>query len=66
MVQNTHASRKVIPVLLGCPNKLFQPIWSRLAPGFRQVRRDQMELNPTEPDTGRIWFLLSSECDRSR
>ena len=25
-----------------------------------------MELRPTESDTGRSWFLLSSGCDTSR
>ena len=32
----------------------------RLGTSVRQVRRDQMELGPTESDTGRSWFLLSS------
>ena len=32
----------------------------------RQVTRDQMELGPTESNTGRGWFLLRSGCDGSR
>ena len=39
---------------------------SRLATSIRQVIHDQMELSPTESDTGCSWFLLSSGCDRSR
>ena len=38
----------------------------RLATGVRQVTRDQMEPGPTEVDTGRICFLLSSGGDMSR
>ena len=40
-------------------------VHSRLATSVRQVRRDQKELGPTELDTGRSRFLLSSECNRS-
>ena len=41
-------------------------VWPRLATRVCQVRCDQMEPGPTESDTGRRWFLLSSGCDRSR
>ena len=43
-----------------------QGVRGRLAPGVRQVRRDQMELSPTGSHTERSWFLLSSGCDGSR
>ena len=38
----------------------------RLATSVRQVTRDQMDPGPTELDTGRSWFLLSSGGDISR
>ena len=52
----------------------FRGVWdavvfkvqARLAANVYQVTPDQMELGPSESDTGRSCFLLSPGCDRSR
>ena len=40
-------------------------VTSRLAASIRQVTRDKKDLGPTEPDTGRGWFLLNSGFNES-
>jgi len=37
----------------------------RCATSVRHVRRDQQELDPTNSDMERSWFLLSCSCDSS-